>query len=134
MGRILMDMDDGQPMGREWYGKITAKNQGVLRRKIRRLMDALMRHLADTSSDADARTGASEVGRDFAESMWENGVTLVETVRGFTLMHRFIIEAMIQLSETGGTRSLPEWGQLLKQVYAFTNEVLLSIIEYYQAR
>jgi excisionase family DNA binding protein len=135
MGRILMEMmDEGQLTDQRWYTKLSRDARELLRSKVRRLMDALMYHLAETGNNNNSAPAAAvDVGQDYAEMMQSYGLKLIETVRGFSFFHHFVIDAVIQLSETSSPRSPSEWGDLLRQVYTFTDVVLLTIIEFYQA-
>jgi excisionase family DNA binding protein len=136
MGRILMEMmDEGQLGGQAWYAKLSYEARESLRSKVRRLLDALMYHLAsNTGGNHNTPPGtAIDVGKDYAAMMRSQGLKLTDTVRGFAFIHHFVIDSVIQLSETASPRSPSEWGELLRQVYTFTDAVLLSVIEHYQA-
>ncbi|MBN1283836.1 MAG: helix-turn-helix domain-containing protein [Anaerolineae bacterium] len=135
MGRILMEMmDEGQLSSQGWYAKLSRDARETLRSKVRRLMDALLYHLASTTSSnhGSSPSTAVEVGYDYAALMQKYGLSLVDAVRGFAFFHHFVIDAVIQLSETTSPRSASEWGDLLRQVYTFTDEVLLAVIERYE--
>lgn len=136
MGRILMEMmDEGQLSDQKWYSKLNHDARETLRSKVRRLMDALMYHLASTTTNNNntSPSTAAEVGREYAQMMHSENLSLTDTARGFAFFHHFVIDAVIQLSETTSPRSASEWGDLLREVYTFTDEVLLAIIAFYDA-
>jgi excisionase family DNA binding protein len=132
LGRIFTEIEDGRLAEQEWYTKISYDGQEALQLKLRHLMDALMHHLADSSGNHTVSTTATEVGRGYAETARAQGLTPVEAVRGFAFAHHFIVDSAIKLAETSSPRNPSGWGDLLRRVYAFTDEVLLAIIELYQ--
>ena len=134
MGRILIEMmDEGQLSKQVWYAKLGHEAREKLRSKVRSLLDALMHHLANSpSNNASPPSTAAEVGHEYASMLRLHGLSLAETVRGFSFFHHFVIDAVIQLSETTNPRSISEWGEMLRHVYTFTDEVLLAIIELYE--
>ena len=132
LGHILTALEDGRLAEQEWYAKISHDAGKTLRLQVRRLMDALMHHLANSSSNHIVSTKAVEVGRGYAEAVQAEGLTLAEAARGFALLRHFIIDSAIKLSETTSPRNPSEWGDLLRRVYTFTDAVLLAIIDLYQ--
>ncbi len=136
MGRILMEMMDEKKLkDQKWYNKLDDDARDALRLTIRSLLDALMHHMADhkpSGNNHSPPNTADHVGGRYAGLMHDQHLTLTETVRGFAFFHHYIIDAVIQLSETTNPRSPTEWGELLRQVYTFTDEVLLEVIAFYE--
>lgn len=132
LGRIFTEMDEGQLDAQDWYTKIDLEAREALWVTVRRLMNALIGHLSGTPDGNGGSRSAAEAGGDFAATVRAQGLPLTEAVRGLAFLNRFVIDAVIQLSETWTARSPSEWGDLLRRVYAFNNETVLAIIEYYQ--
>lgn len=133
LGRILIEMDDGDLARQPWYTKITPDQRETLRVKVRHVMNALTAYLAGRPTDNGVFALPDEVGRDYAATARGYGLQLYEAARGFIFFTRFIIEAIVQLSEAGTPRSAIEWGTLLREVHTFTNDALLGIIAFYES-
>jgi excisionase family DNA binding protein len=133
LGCIFTEIEDGRLAEQEWCIKISHEAQEALHLQLRSMMDALMHHLANSSGNHIVSTTAAEVGRGYAETVRAQGLTPVEAVRGFAFVRHFIVDSAIKLSETSSPCNPSEWGDLLRRVYAFTDEVLRAIVELYQA-
>lgn len=133
LGRILLEIDD-EPLGEDGPRvRIDPVTREILRAQVRPLMNALMAELTTVPSHGNgAPATPSSVGVDFATAVQERGLSLREAVRGFAYFRQFVIDSVIQLSETGSPRSPSEWGEMLRKVHNFADETLLAIVEFYQ--
>lgn len=132
VGRARLDIGDRQKLvNLEWYGRLSAESRETMRQQGLRLMDALMRYLADPGADLELQS-AQEIGEIYGKLLKTEGLTLSQALQGYFYFADFLQEAVIQLSETSTTRPAASWGDLLRQVNRFTREILTTMIAAYE--
>ena len=89
------------------------------------------RYLAEGAPDEKLAT-AIRLGKDYAETLSDDGLSLPQATRGFFYFSDFMVNSILTWSELTQPRSSSEWANLLRQVNTFIHTMLLSIIEYYE--
>jgi excisionase family DNA binding protein len=133
LGQTAMNVRAGSMDGQAWYEHMHPETRVAMRTLGREALDAVRRYLAEGARPADLAAAAA-LGRDYAGSLMANELSLTEATRGFFFFNGFLVDAVLTWSELGQPANASGWATLLRQVSTFTNTMLLSIIETYEAR
>ncbi|HVO70599.1 MAG TPA: helix-turn-helix domain-containing protein [Aggregatilineaceae bacterium] len=132
LGRARLEIGDRQTLTNlDWYRQLSPEAREIMRQEGLRLMDALISYLANSDDNADLDT-AHEIGRTYGDLLKGQGLTLSQALKGYFYFVDFLLEAVIQLSETSAAHSTGNWGQMLRQVNLFTRETLVGMIAVYE--
>lgn len=115
-----------------WYVGMSEATREHLRTQGRRVLESLRGYMAHGAPDARL-SEAITLGKEYAVSLHQDGLTLPQAVRGFLYFSDFVSNSILTWSEVTLPRNASEWANLLRQVNTFINAMLLSIIEYYEA-
>jgi excisionase family DNA binding protein len=133
LGQTRMGVGAGSLQNQHWYGALTDSTRQQLRQEGMKTLDGIRAYLAAGAPDA-LLGEAITLGKNYAQLLSNEDVLLADAVRGFFYFSDFVINSIVNWSEiTPQHNTSVEWGQLLRQVNAFINTILLSIIEYYES-
>lgn len=132
LGQTRLQVGGGTLSSEAWYAAMRETTRDALRGQGRRVLEALRGYIAAGAPDARL-SEAITLGKQYAQMLEDDGLTLPQAVRGFLYFSDFVTNAILTWTEIATPRSPSDWAQLLRQVNAFINTMLLSIIEYYQA-
>jgi len=132
LGQTRLQVGGGTLSGEAWYAAMRETTRDALRGQGRRVLESLRGYIATGAPDTRL-SEAITLGKQYAELLEADGLTLPQAVRGFLYFSDFVTNAVLTWTEVAVPRSPSDWAQLLRQVNAFINTMLLSIIEYYQA-
>lgn len=131
LGQTRQQVGTGTLATEAWYAAMSAETHDAMRTQGRRVLESLRQYIA--SGAPDVRLGeAIRLGKEYAEQLERDGLTLPQAVRGFLYFSDFVTNAILTWTEIATPRSPSEWANLLRQVNSFINTMLLSIIEFYQ--
>jgi excisionase family DNA binding protein len=133
LGHTRFSVGEGDMRTQGWYEKLSEEAVDSLRHIGRKTLELLLHHLEDAEPEDKEFEGAHELGEEYAELLKGEGLTLPQTVRGFVYFDDFLIESVIQMMAPNMSSSPSEWSDLLRQINAWTNEVLIAMTTYYQA-
>jgi excisionase family DNA binding protein len=125
-------MQVGTLSSEPWYAGMSESTREQLRGQGRRVLEALRQYMAQGAPDARL-SDAITLGKEYAQHLSQDGLTLPQAVRGFLYFSDFVINSILTWSEVTLPRNASEWANLLRQVNTFIHAMLLSIIEYYEA-
>lgn len=128
MGRARMEIGEGQLAHAAWYQHLTPQARDLMSRYGRQLME-LLRNYLTTGSD-QLLQAAQEVGAKYAQAICAEGLKLSQAVEAFFVFHDSILDAVIQMMETG--RGSHEWGDSVRHVHAFTHVIIMALVKYYE--
>jgi len=115
----------------QWYSAMSDTTKIQMREEGRRVLEAIREYVAMGAPD-DRLSLAISLGKDYAERLTNDGLSLPQALRGFFYFSDFVINSILTWSELSQPRNSSEWSTLLRQVNTFTNTMLLSIVEYYE--
>lgn len=134
LGRTRLEVADRQKLiGLSWYSKLDDEARNTMRHQGLRLMDTLIDHLAHPDTEMELQI-AREIGTVYGKLLKEQALPLPQALQGYFYFVDILLEAVIQLSETGSPRGTFNWGDTLKQVHAFTRETLVGMVEVYEKK
>lgn len=131
LGSARIHIDEDNLHDLPWYSAMSDSSRQAMRKQGREVLGALRRFLANGAPD-EQLSDAIRLGKDYAESLLEDKLTLPQATRGFFYFSDFVINSILNQTELSQPRSTSEWANLLRQVNTFINTMLLSIIEYYE--
>lgn len=132
LGHTRFGVEEGELAQQDWYEQMSEASIAQLRQFGRRLLEALLRHLEDSTPEAEELKRAEVIGHDYADMLQAENLTLVQAVKGFIYFDNFLIESVVQMMAPNMSANPSEWSDLLQQINAFTNMVLLTMISDYQ--
>ena len=114
-----------------WYQKIDQAGRASYRRSGRTLVQGLIRSqvLDENAAEAEARV----VGVDYASNGRRFGLTTLEAVQAFLFFRNVLQEAAYHAYESAAVQSPYAWGDMFRDINRYTDRILVTIIETYEA-
>jgi excisionase family DNA binding protein len=131
LGYTRVQISEGALASQDWYQKLDEGAREEYARSGRKLMQGLNKFLAseETVGQAEARA----MGYDYATLGRRHGLDSVQATRAFLFFRNALQEALLGSYEDAAVRSAEAWGDMARKMDAFTNQVLLSLLETYQS-
>lgn len=126
LGRTRLQMAEGRLRDQAWYARLDEARRLEFRESGRRLLGALMRYLGD---DEAALAEAAALGHEYQRLGQSAGLSLGETVRLFQFFADFLYDSVLDVYQASGLRAAREWAQMHRRVTAFTNAVLVGLVD-----
>jgi len=133
LGRARMETSDGQLKGAPWYDSLDEAARQVHRRLGRQLLELLTGYLADPEDQEHLLTRVRQIGTEYAQLSQEQNLRLADSVRAFLFFRDLLTESVVQLAEMLSLRTPLDWGDRIHQVNLITDELLIALIEEYEA-
>ncbi len=131
LGRTRFQISEGRIKEEPWYHKLDRDARRQYRRSGRSLLQGLTRFL---QSDRDlAASEAQALGFEYAAIARRCGLQSAEAVRAFLFFRNLLVDSMITIYETAVIQSPYVWGDTLRKINTFTDQVLLALLDRYQA-
>lgn len=131
LGYTRVQIHEGALNKQDWYAKLDDSARQEYSSGGRKLMQALNTFLA--SDEAVGQAEARAMGYDYASLGRRHGLDAVDATRAFLFFRDALQEALLKSYEEAAVRSAQAWGDMARRMDAFTNQVLLSLLETYQA-
>jgi hypothetical protein len=131
LGSTRMQISEDNLETVPWYAAMSEGTRHEMRGQGRAALEAIRAYLGDGAPDAKL-SEAIRLGKDYAQILSDDGLTLPQATRGFFYFSDFVVNSILTWSELTQPRSSSEWANLLRLVNNFINSMLLSIIEYYE--
>ena len=114
-----------------WYQKIDEVGRSSYRRSGRTLVQGLIKSqvLDENAAKAEARV----IGVDYASNGRRFGLTILESVQAFLFFRNVLQEAAYHAYESAAIQSPYAWGDMFRNINSFTDKIMLSLIETYEA-
>ncbi len=131
LGQMRLEVGGGTLASVAWYEAMSAGTREKMRQQGRQLLEELRSYLAQGAPDSGL-AAAIRIGKQYAQVLHDDGLTLPQAVRGFFYFNDFVFNSILTWQEITPPRNPAEWSRLLREVNTFTNTMLLSIVEYYE--
>lgn len=132
LGRTRMQMAEGRLSGTEWYQRLDDTRKREFREAGRRLLNVLLSYLGEAGEAALAE--GKDIGRAYERLGREAGLSLSETLNLYLYFREFLYDSVVDVYQASGQRAAREWAQMHRRIAAFTNAVLLALVEAHEAR
>lgn len=131
LGRTRLEIADRRKLaGENWYRQLSEAGREGMRQHGLRLMDGLIRHLA-APREADGMAVAKDIGIAYGQLLRGESLSLSQALHGYLYFSDFLLDAVFEMAETNAGRTAIDWNDMLRQVHAFTRQILVSMIEVY---
>lgn len=131
LGRTRLEIADRRKLaGEEWYQRLSEAGREGMRQHGLRLMDGLIRHLAAPREVLDL-TIAKEIGAAYGRLLRGESLSLSQAVRGYLYFSDFLFDAVLRMADTSAGSAALDWSEMLREVHAFTRQILVSMIAVY---
>jgi excisionase family DNA binding protein len=131
LGHTRYGVEGGHLQQQAWYGQMSAEGIKTSRQMGRKILEALVHHLEDKYPEGEELAAARRIGREYAQMLRGEGLSLAQAVQGYTYFDDFLVESVVQMMAPNMSSAPSEWSDLLRQINAFTNEILLALIQDY---
>jgi len=131
LGRARMQVAEGQLRTTAWYQRLNETQKLQFREASRNLLTALVQYLGDEVEVALVE--GQRLGQAYERLGREAGLTLGEKVSVFLYFRDFLYDSVIDLYQAG-RHPAREWAQMHRKITAFTNSVLLSLVESHEKK
>ena len=132
LGRTRFEISDGVLLEENWFKKLDDEAKNYYRRSGRALLQRMTSYLGSDGALADAEARAT--GYEYAVLGRRCGLSSLEATKAYLFFRDKLVESMIAVYETSSIHSPYAWGDMLRKINAFTDQVLLSLLENYEAR
>ena len=125
-----LQISEGALKSQGWYEKLDKAARDEYARGGRRLLQGLNTFIVSEHGLDQAEARA--MGYEYANLGRRHGLDFVEATRAFLFFRNALQEALLGSYEQAAIRSARAWGGLARKMDAFTDQVLLSLLETFQ--
>lgn len=131
LGRMRFQIGEGHLEAQPWYQKLDDEARIQYRQSGRGLMQGLANCLASQGEEAIAE--ARSFGYEYASRGRRCNLSHIEAAQAFLFFRNILLQAMMAVYQETRIPSGAAWGEMLHKVHAFTDQIMLSLLETYQA-
>jgi hypothetical protein len=124
----------GKVSEQDWYQRFDETDKAEHRELGRKLLALVVQYLTQPADRVSTLEEARGLGRSYGERSLVSKLTLTQAVRAFLYFHDFLADGVIQMSETMGQKVNVDLINTYQQINAFTDEVMLAMLEVYEKR
>ncbi|KAF0109108.1 MAG: MerR family transcriptional regulator [Anaerolineaceae bacterium] len=129
--RMRFQIGEGHLEAQPWYQKLDDEARLQYRQSGRVLVQGLANYLASDGEDAIAE--ARSIGYEYASRGRRYNLSHIEAAQAFLFFRNILLQAMIAVYQETKIPSGAAWGEMLHKVHAFTDQIMLSLLETCQA-
>lgn len=126
-----MQISEGALKDEPWYAKLDEEARVQYRLSGRALVQGLISYMHADGNKAAAEARA--LGYEYASRGRRYGLSVLEATHAFLFFRNNIIDSMLAIFESAAVNSPSAWGSMYRQVTTFTDLILLTILETYEA-
>jgi len=130
LSQARIQIGEGALDAESWYQKLDAPARAQYRRSGRELLQSLLAYIR--SDEGSAEGTARATGEQYASAGRRHGLTGVEAASAFLFFRHSLFESLIAAFEAAAIGSPVVWSDMLRKISAFTDQVLLALLESYQ--
>ncbi|MFQ5617036.1 MAG: helix-turn-helix domain-containing protein [Anaerolineales bacterium] len=134
LGRARLEVSGGKLEEQSWYQRFDETDKAEHRELGRQLLSMVVQYLTQPSDRPTILEDARTLGRSYGERSLVNKLTLTEAVRAFLHFQDFLMDGILQMSETMGQNVSLDLISAYQQINSFINEVLVAMLEVYEKR
>lgn len=128
---IRLQISEGRLEAETWYQKLDEAARAQYRQSARTLFQGLVNYLS--SKEEEAASEAHSIGYEYASRARRFGLSNVDAARAFLFFRDVLLQSVIQVYQEANVPSAQAWGEILRKVNAFTDLILLHLLETYRA-
>ena len=128
---VRMQITEGRLEAETWYQKLDEDARAQYRQSSRSLFQGLMTYLASTNEDAASEAFA--VGYEYASRARRYNLSYVDATRAFLFFRDVLINSVMKVYSEANIPSGKAWEEMLQKMHTFTDQILISLLDTYQA-
>jgi excisionase family DNA binding protein len=128
---IRMQISEGRLQDEIWYQKLDDMARNQYRQSAHTLFQGLVNYLLSDGDIGEAETRS--IGYEYASRAHRFGLNTVDATRAFLFFRNMLMESVIQVYQEANAPSGRAWADILRRVNTFADEILLHLLETYQA-
>jgi excisionase family DNA binding protein len=129
---VRMQIGEGRLENESWYQKLDEDARQQYRLSGRSLVQGLIGHLS-SSDGIGMQAEARSLGYEYASRGRRYGLSSAEATHAFMFFRNMLLDQMFNLYETAGVHSSRAWGDMFRKVNDFTDQIMLTLLETYDA-
>ena len=122
---------EGHLQAEAWYQKLDEDARGKYRLRGCNLMSGLLAYLSTSGSEAEAE--ARSLGYEYATRGRRHGLSVLDATQAFLFFRTTLLDAMLLVYEAAAVSSSQAWSDMFRKVNDFTDRILVTLLETYQA-
>ena len=131
IGKMRMQIAEGRLEAEPWYQKLDQSARIQYRSSGIMLVQGLLNFLSST--EVEASSEAYALGYDYASRARRYGLSSVDATRAFLFFRNTLLEALVNAYEDARVPPGLAWGKMLTRLHTFTDQILVDLLETYQA-
>ncbi|MGD9091255.1 MAG: helix-turn-helix domain-containing protein [Anaerolineales bacterium] len=128
---IRFQISEGRLSEESWYHKLDNEARQQYRHSGRVLLQGLIGYLNSDGAQADAEAHA--IGYEYASRARRFSLSVVDAIHAFLFFRNVLMESMLTVYESASVRSPYAWGDMFRKVNSFTDQILITILETFEA-
>jgi len=124
-------ISEGRLSAESWYAKLDDEAREQYRRSGRTLLQGMNDYLMADSKKAEAE--AQSLGFEYASRGHRYGLNMTEAVNAFLFFRNVLMESMLAVYEAASVQSPVAWSGMFRKINAFTDQILITLLETYGA-
>ena len=128
---VRVQVTEGKLEAESWYQKLDSDARIQYRQSARSLFQGLMNYLASTNEDA--ATEAFAVGYEYASRARRYNLSYVDATRAFLFFRNVLLESVMAVYREANIQAGKAWEEMLQRTHIFTDQILVSLLDTYQA-
>lgn len=128
---VRVQITEGALEAESWYQKLDQDAREQYRLSAHSLFQGLMTYLA--SSNEDAASEAFAVGYEYASRARRYTLSYVDAARAFLFFRSVLIDSVMAVYREANIPPGKAWEDLLKRLHSFTDQILISLLDTFQA-
>lgn len=128
---MRFQISDGHLNEQDWYQKLDEESRNQYRSSGRTLVQGLLSYLAEKDQGAKSEAGA--LGYEYAVRGRRCGLSLVDATHAYLFFRNLLVESMMTAYEAASVRSPSAWSEMFRKTTAFTDQILIALLETYEA-
>lgn len=128
---VRMQVSEGRLEAEAWYQKLDEAARAQYRQGARLLFQGLMTYLS--SDGQEAASEAYAIGYEYASRARRYNLSYVEAARAFMFFRNALMDSVVGVYSQANIPSGRAWEDMLHKMHAFTDHILLSLLETYLA-
>ena len=128
---VRMQITEGKLEAEAWYQKLDEDARIQYRQSARSLFQGLMTYLASTNEDAASESFA--IGYEYASRARRYNLSYVDAARAFMFFRNVLIESVMKVYSKANIPPGKAWEEMLHKMHTFTDQILISLLDTFQA-
>jgi excisionase family DNA binding protein len=126
-----LKISEGRLNSENWYIQLDGTAREEYSQNSRNLLQGLIGYMVSNDETAEAETHA--LGYEYATRGRRYGLSKVDSVQAFLFFRTLLLESMLSMYEAAAVRNPHAWSDMLRRMNTFTDEILIALLETYEA-